>query len=218
MALVNCPECKNAISDSIEACPHCGYSIKRHMYIQAEKEKLNRELNAKLKEIDNQQYPEKPLMSNEKGIGILSLMIVFTAIFLVMLLYMLADGFFEWVCFIAMCFGGLISYGGWLSIKDDFARHMSEYETKINDWEGYKTNVKNELKEHYAALEKILEKYGTIDPKQMPFNNSPKCPACGSTNVVKISTTKKIVSVELVGLASSNIGKQMECKSCGYKF
>jgi len=28
MALINCPECKNQISDSAKKCPHCGYSIK----------------------------------------------------------------------------------------------------------------------------------------------------------------------------------------------
>lgn len=29
MALINCPECKKEISDTIEQCPHCGYKIKR---------------------------------------------------------------------------------------------------------------------------------------------------------------------------------------------
>lgn len=46
----------------------------------------------------------------------------------------------------------------------------------------------------------------------------PKCPTCNSTNVVKISGTKRFVSVGVFGLASSNIGKTMECKNCGYKW
>lgn len=30
MALINCPECNTAISDSAITCPHCGYPIKSH--------------------------------------------------------------------------------------------------------------------------------------------------------------------------------------------
>lgn len=28
MALINCPECNNTVSDSAVACPHCGFSIR----------------------------------------------------------------------------------------------------------------------------------------------------------------------------------------------
>lgn len=48
--------------------------------------------------------------------------------------------------------------------------------------------------------------------------NIPKCPTCGSTNISKISDTKRFVTTGLFGLASSNIGKTMECKNCGYKW
>ncbi len=48
--------------------------------------------------------------------------------------------------------------------------------------------------------------------------NLPKCPTCGSTNVNKISTTKKAVGFLAVGVFSSNLGKTMECKNCGYKW
>ena len=46
------------------------------------------------------------------------------------------------------------------------------------------------------------------------------CPNCGSTNVKKISTTKRLFSAGLFGLASSSIGKQFQCmeKNCGYKW
>lgn len=50
------------------------------------------------------------------------------------------------------------------------------------------------------------------------WQNKPKCPTCGSTNIKKISGTKRFVSTGLFGLASSNIGKTMECKNCGYKW
>lgn len=48
--------------------------------------------------------------------------------------------------------------------------------------------------------------------------NVPHCPTCGSTNVQKISGMKRWLSVGLFGLASSDVGKTMVCKKCGYKF
>lgn len=54
--------------------------------------------------------------------------------------------------------------------------------------------------------------------KPQPEQNIPKCPTCGSTNVSKISTTKKAFGFAAVGVFSSNFGKTMECKNCGYKF
>lgn len=46
----------------------------------------------------------------------------------------------------------------------------------------------------------------------------PKCPTCGSSNVEKISTAKKAVGFAAVGVFSSNFGKTMHCKQCGYKW
>lgn len=46
----------------------------------------------------------------------------------------------------------------------------------------------------------------------------PKCPMCGSTNTQIISTLNRAVSIGMVGLASSKIGKQYECKNCKHKW
>lgn len=46
----------------------------------------------------------------------------------------------------------------------------------------------------------------------------PKCPTCGSTNVKKIGAGKRWVSTGMFGLASSNLGKTMQCGSCGAKW
>ena len=55
-------------------------------------------------------------------------------------------------------------------------------------------------------------------PIQPTINNTTKCPTCGSTNIQKISGTKRWLSTGLFGLASSDIGKSMVCRSCGFKF
>lgn len=46
-------------------------------------------------------------------------------------------------------------------------------------------------------------------------SHQPKCPYCGSTNISKISTMNRAVSVGLLGLASSKIGKTHKCNKCG---
>lgn len=48
--------------------------------------------------------------------------------------------------------------------------------------------------------------------------NIPKCPTCKSTNIKKISGTKRFVSTGIFGLGSSNVGKSFECCNCGYKW
>lgn len=44
------------------------------------------------------------------------------------------------------------------------------------------------------------------------------CPYCKSTNTEKISTVSRAVSVSLVGVASSKLGKQWHCNNCKSDF
>ena len=64
------------------------------------------------------------------------------------------------------------------------------------------------LRESQERLEKIREQE----------NNAPKCPNCGSISIGKISNLNRAVSIGFFGLASSKIGKTMQCRSCGYKW
>ena len=57
----------------------------------------------------------------------------------------------------------------------------------------------------------------TSDPQQST-TNIPKCPTCGSTRIRKISAAKRWFGVGTFGLASSDVGKTMQCNNCGYKF
>ncbi len=63
--------------------------------------------------------------------------------------------------------------------------------------------------------------HSTQTDKYIPYQNTrhlPECPVCHSLDVHKIGTLKKYSSFAVMGVFSSNIGKTMECKSCGYKF
>lgn len=55
-------------------------------------------------------------------------------------------------------------------------------------------------------------------PQTTETDNTPKCPTCGSTNIKKISGGKRWLTTGIFGLASSDVGKNMQCNSCGYKF
>ena len=46
----------------------------------------------------------------------------------------------------------------------------------------------------------------------------PKCPTCGSTNIKKISGGKRWLTTGIFGLASSDVGKTMQCNKCGAKW
>lgn len=54
--------------------------------------------------------------------------------------------------------------------------------------------------------------------EQKKETNVPHCPTCGSTNIEKISVTKKAFSGAMFGLFSSDIRNSMHCKNCGYKW
>lgn len=49
-------------------------------------------------------------------------------------------------------------------------------------------------------------------------SNRPKCPTCGSTNIRKIPTSKKISGGLMFGLFSSDVRKTFECLNCKYKW
>ncbi len=48
--------------------------------------------------------------------------------------------------------------------------------------------------------------------------NKPKCPLCHSTNIRKISTTKRVVHGYAFGLFSNTARSQWECLDCSNKF
>lgn len=48
--------------------------------------------------------------------------------------------------------------------------------------------------------------------------NKPKCPTCGSTNIKRITTANRAVSVLTLGILSGKIGKNYECLDCKVKW
>lgn len=104
---------------------------------------------------------------------------------------------------IIMFFGGIITIAvAFYAREDNYKRAMEKYNLAVTDIEKYRRKILQEQKE---AEERLI-------------NSIVKCPHCGSIDTKKISTTSRVASVAMVGVASSKIGKQYECKNCGYKW
>lgn len=88
-------------------------------------------------------------------------------------------------------------------ILEEYAKNSPEFDEELAN--------KREEEEDKAI-------HGRGTPVNTQQKNVPKCPTCGSTNVNKISTTKKAAGFLTFGVFSSNLGKTMECKNCGYKW
>lgn len=73
---------------------------------------------------------------------------------------------------------------------------------------GYSTQAyKNRMKKLQEDIEKPIVK------------NIPRCPICQSTNLSKITTTKKATKIGLFGiLGAGDISKTWKCNNCGSKF
>ena len=98
-------------------------------------------------------------------------------------------------------------------------RYNPQYEIvcKYQFPEIYEYNEQKSQQEYKALQRKAQQKM--IEKEQIEKQqNTPKCPTCGSTNIEKISAGKKAIGFVAVGVFSSNFGKTMYCKQCGYKW
>ena len=98
-------------------------------------------------------------------------------------------------------------------------RYNPQYEIvcKYQFPEIYEYNEQKSQQEYKALQRKAQQKM--IEKEQIEKQqNTPKCPTCGSANIEKISAGKKAIGFVAVGVFSSNLGKTMHCKNCGYKW
>ena len=111
-------------------------------------------------------------------------------------------------------------------VFDKFIKNSSQFDPAM--YKIQKQYVKEKVAKIHAEEKRDAKDAAIIsalragaDPKTAFVNkgqNMPKCPTCGSTNIQKISGTKRWLSTGLFGLASSDIGKSMVCRSCGFKW
>lgn len=70
-----------------------------------------------------------------------------------------------------------------------------------------------------AIIEIVDDNYNVSDlKKDISIQSQVRCPYCNSTNVKKISSTKKAMSIIGFGILSNKIGKQWHCNNCKSDF
>lgn len=100
------------------------------------------------------------------------------------------------------------------------------------DFPGIKKELKQQFIEEYIKAspefdQELFEQKASIrhkryveyekmrDFSEQKLYNVPRCPTCGSTNISKIGTLGRALSVSFFGLASNKIGKTHKCNNCG---
>ena len=104
--------------------------------------------------------------------------------------------------------------------NNDYSKRYDKYGLNNISLEEFKilTNISLEEKFLKSMDLKMLQFKQTSPQSQPQTDNIPKCPTCGSTDIKKISGTKRWLTTGVFGLASSDVGKTMECNSCGAKW
>ena len=67
MALVKCPECGKEMSELAESCLNCGSPIFDYFGKQKKLDKLNREFEEKIREVESEEIPDKPPILQSSG-------------------------------------------------------------------------------------------------------------------------------------------------------
>lgn len=94
----------------------------------------------------------------------------------------------------------------------------SNYNSAKKDYHLALTNFEQYQKEKLREQQEIERQHELERQRKAMKVVSPKCPYCGSYNTSKIGAISRGVSVGLLGLASSKIGKQWHCKDCSSDF
>lgn len=83
-------------------------------------------------------------------------------------------------------------------------------------WLGYTiiNSVSDKTKQEVVEINKAKEE----QKKHQELHGGYKCPNCGKNAGHEITIIKKSASIGVFGLASNKIGKNYECKNCGYKW
>lgn len=235
MALVKCPECgKENISDSAATCPACGYGIKEHFerirqeaeFVEQQRQKqerLQKELEAELEKIDKMPRPYKPtwgsILSQRQNVAAILFGVVAVLWLLLAIGYLFTGDSGGILYLLIGAFFGAVAFVGGKSIKESYQNALNTYE----NWDRDRERLKNDTIHHYEAwINNLKNQKFEVQKTAAPAENISiprptyglKCPVCQSKNVKRISNTSRAISVELMGLASSKIAKQYQCKDC----
>ncbi len=106
---------------------------------------------------------------------------------------------------------GAIGLIGAIVTSNNIAQAEKDLELAKTDFAQYEKAFEEKRQQAIEQIKRINDS----KPEQPPL---PMCPNCGSKRTKRITTTNRMLSVGMVGLASSKIGKQYECLNCKHKW
>ena len=246
MALIVCPECgRKNVSDSAEACPECGYGVRRHF---ADVNKRSVMVESNRSTIDNMQKEvsnnkrvrvkavaknnEKPQndISQKQELEIQRLNQILDRDSKKLKAWAIAAALLMNIAIVALAVksvvGGvffLVLFAIAVFIVAFYHSEKQETENSIesasNDFELYEKK-RQETRERFEQLkaenqmrrQEEEKKQAELRKEKLGVNLT--CPACGSSDIVKITSANRMGSIMVLGLASGKIGKQYRCHDC----
>lgn len=98
---------------------------------------------------------------------------------------------------------------------NEYKKAVLKHHLANTDYTAYEEYIKSE-REQERATQEFLQKHKEEKEAKKYNNYKYKCPMCGSNKIANIATAKKVVSAEMLGLASNKIGKTYQCDECKY--
>lgn len=246
MALIVCPECgRKNVSDSAEACPECGYGIRRHFadakthskMVESDKTTVdaiqketsnNKRVRVRVVARDNGEpqndYSQKKEIELQRLKNILTrdskLLIVWAIVAALLLTIAIMSFAAEFVgggvLFLILCAIAGFIFSFYYSERQQAEKNI---EVASNDYELYEKK-RQETRERFEQLkaenqmrrQEEEKKQAELRKEKLGVNLT--CPACGSSDIVKITSANRMGSIMVLGLASGKIGKQYRCHDC----
>lgn len=99
---------------------------------------------------------------------------------------------------------------------------VRDYKKVTKRWKKHKQNLIRETEAKFDDYTHQLLATGTIrtdDPYiKQALGLVPKCPTCGSTDIVPVSGIRRDLAQTAFGIANPTARAQFRCKNCGYKW
>ncbi len=212
MSMVKCPFCSKQTDNANKLCMYCGTLLPvdtvNNSANQLPQHTSPRDSSPQITQstVNKRQMPP-PIAPHKQGVFILFL--ISTIIFSILTI----------ICpFIATeednIAVGIIFYLA-LAVTSAYISYKT-YSSQKKDFELYKKDANK-----YFEKQEQIKKRNQERMRQQQIaevNKRATCPYCQSKNTKRISTTSRVASVAMTGIASKKIGKQWHCNHCGSDF
>lgn len=181
-------------------------------------ESLNKMKAKELEDIIAMKKPQKPRFPYTSGNYLKVLAVGVIGIILFSNLYGVDRSITNFA--ILICFG--LTIIGLIGAIYRYYSITHDWKNTVKHWKKHKQNLIHETEAKFDDYAHQLLTTGTIrtdDPYiKQTLGLVPKCPTCGSTDIVSVSGIRRDLAQTAFGLANPTARAQFKCNNCGYKW